>query len=97
MTMNNHQAGVTPSAYKQSSELTSFFNVLSTNFDRDGNPFLSTIEGLGFHSLEFLVMLLIIRAGKNFPVFGSQWHPEKNPFEWTPSEVCVPGGTFKPS
>ena len=26
-------------------------------------------------------------AGKDFPVYGSQWHPEKNPFEWTLKEV----------
>lgn len=25
--------------------------------------------------------------GKNAPVYGTQWHPEKNCFEWTPKEV----------
>ena len=23
---------------------------------------------------------------KNWPVYGTQWHPEKNAFEWTPNE-----------
>jgi len=68
VTMNNHVSGVVPESFTTNAELASFYNLLSTNVDRDGNPFASTIEG------------------KNYPVFGSQWHPEKNQFEFTPSE-----------
>lgn len=51
------------------------FTILSTNTDRRGKAFVSTME----HNL--------------FPVFGTQWHPEKNAFEFgtnadgTPFEV----------
>ena len=27
-------------------------------------------------------------TGKNMPFFATQWHPEKNSFEWTANEVC---------
>lgn len=43
--------------------------MLSTNVDRKGRVFGSTIEG------------------KRYPVFGTQWHPEKNIFEWTDREA----------
>jgi len=42
--------------------------VLSTNRDRKGIEFISTIEG------------------KSMPFYATQWHPEKNAFEWTPNE-----------
>ena len=73
--MNNHQAGVTPATFKENSKLNSFFDVLSTNVDRKGRAFVSTVES------------------KTYPVYGTQWHPEKNNFEWgmrtdgTPYEV----------
>jgi len=68
ITMNNHQAGVSPTKFSQSAKLTQMFTVLSTNNDRKGVEFVSTIEA------------------KTLPVWGTQWHPEKNPFEWTLKE-----------
>ena len=44
--MNNHQDGVAPSQFETNAQLASFYNLLSTNVDRDGNPFGSTMEGL---------------------------------------------------
>jgi gamma-glutamyl hydrolase len=68
ITMNNHHDGVTPDTYARNQQLNSFFTVLSTNVDRKGREFVSTIEG------------------KKYPFFGTQWHPEKNPWEWTVNE-----------
>jgi len=45
VTMNNHHSGVAPTAFYGNSKLTSTFNVVSTNVDRDGKEFVSTIEG----------------------------------------------------
>ncbi len=67
--MNNHECGVSPSDFNANSRLTSFYNVLSNNVDRNGKPFVSSIEG------------------KTVPVYATQWHPEKNAFEWTPEEA----------
>ena len=64
VTMNNHVAGIQPDALAANPTLASFFDVLSTNDDRQGRPFVSTIEG------------------KTQPIYGTQWHPEKNIFEW---------------
>jgi len=64
VTMNNHQHGMTPDHFSKTPALTSFFNVISTNNDRKGAPFLSMIEG------------------KMYPIYGGQWHPEKNLFEF---------------
>jgi gamma-glutamyl hydrolase len=55
--------------FASNANLAAFFTVLSTNLDRGGKPFASTIEG------------------KKYPVWGSQWHPEKNIFEWTSREA----------
>ena len=69
ITMNNHHSGTTPAGYAKSAALSAFFTVLSTNVDRQGKAFLSTVQG------------------KQHPVYGSQWHPEKNCFEWTVKEA----------
>jgi len=69
ITMNNHQDGVTPEAFYGSSAMTSFYRVMSTNVDRKGREFVSTIEAF------------------NMPVYGSQWHPEKNIYEWNADEA----------
>lgn len=68
ITMNSHHDGVTPSAFDGSPKLQATYNVLSTNKDRTGRQFISTMEG------------------KTLPLFATQWHPEKNAFEWTPEE-----------
>jgi gamma-glutamyl hydrolase len=63
VTMNNHHYGIFPDHLKDTPSLKQFFSVLSTNFDRQGVEFVSTIEAF------------------KYPIFGSQWHPEKNIFE----------------
>lgn len=64
VTMNNHHYGVWTEHFEQTPELMQNFNIISTNKDRTGREFVSTIEH------------------PKYPIFGSQWHPEKNPFEW---------------
>ena len=46
LTMNNHVSGITPTTFATNSKLSSFFNVISTNVDRKGRAFVSTIEGV---------------------------------------------------
>lgn len=64
VTMNNHHYGIYTQHFQSTPALTSFFSLLSTNKDRKGVEFISTVEAL------------------KYPIFGAQWHPEKNPFEW---------------
>jgi len=75
ITLNNHHDGVYPDVFAKSSRLSSMYTVLSTNIDRAGKPFISTIEG------------------KTVPFYAVQWHPEKNPFEWTPREALPHSAT----
>ncbi len=63
VTMNNHHYGIWTDHFRSTQSLNSFFNVLSTNNDRAGANFVSTIEAF------------------KYPIYGSQWHPEKNAFE----------------
>jgi len=72
VTYNHHQYGLTPDHFMQNDKLTSFFNLISTNVDRNGLPFISMIEG------------------KKYPVYGAQWHAEKNQYEFGEN----PNGTF---
>lgn len=46
ITVNLHHLGVAPEAFAENGRLRSFFRVVSTNHDRRGRPFVSTIEGL---------------------------------------------------
>ena len=41
-----------------------FYVLVSTNFDRRGQAFVSTMEGW------------------DYPIVGTQWHPERNAYEW---------------
>eukprot|EP00029_Vermamoeba_vermiformis_P011313 TRINITY_DN6185_c0_g1_i1.p1 TRINITY_DN6185_c0_g1~~TRINITY_DN6185_c0_g1_i1.p1 ORF type:complete len:315 (+),score=87.22 TRINITY_DN6185_c0_g1_i1:416-1360(+) len=45
VTMNNHNWGVGPEAFKQNNHLAEFYHVITTNTDRQGKIFVSTIEG----------------------------------------------------
>ena len=67
-TMNNHKYSLLSSKFEANPKLKSFFRLLSTNKDRNGLEFVSTIEGI------------------HYPMFATQWHPEKNAFEWTVKE-----------
>jgi gamma-glutamyl hydrolase len=65
LAMNNHHKGASPAQLAQNARLAATFTLLSTNHDRGGRAFVSTVEGQG-----------------GLPVWGVQWHPEKNVFEW---------------
>eukprot|EP00929_Paragymnodinium_shiwhaense_P067871 TRINITY_DN34108_c0_g1_i1.p1 TRINITY_DN34108_c0_g1~~TRINITY_DN34108_c0_g1_i1.p1 ORF type:complete len:351 (-),score=53.79 TRINITY_DN34108_c0_g1_i1:331-1383(-) len=67
-TTNLHWSGVTPETFYGSESLRGFFRIISTNADRKGNVFVSTIEA------------------KHYPIVAMQWHPERNPFQWTPAK-----------
>jgi gamma-glutamyl hydrolase len=71
VTCNLHHDGLAPRDFGASKALTDFFRVVSTNQDRKGKPFVSTIEG------------------KDVPVYGVQWHPERPQFEFK----SLPAGT----
>jgi len=64
---NLHEQGITPHGFTHNN-LQSFYTVLSTNLDRDGKEFVSTMEAL------------------RYPIYATQWHPERNQFEWDPQE-----------
>jgi len=67
VTMNNHRAGITPERFLANSNLTRVWRITSTNVDKKGKPFVSTIEPLSL---------------LQFPLYGIQYHPEKNAFEY---------------
>ena len=64
-TLNLHKNCVSTETFKSNKKLNNFFRVLSTNYDRQGKEFVSTMEGI------------------KYPFYATQWHPEKNSFEWT--------------
>jgi gamma-glutamyl hydrolase len=71
VTMNNHHYGIYTEHFKETPSLSGFYNLLSTNSDRKGVNFASTIEAF------------------KYPIYGSQWHPEKNDFEWSMTDDGV--------
>ncbi|CAH1792999.1 unnamed protein product [Owenia fusiformis] len=66
-TPNFHNWCLTPENFNLTPALKSFYRVISTNKDRKGKEYISTMEAY------------------NYPFYGTQWHPEKNNFAWTPS------------
>jgi gamma-glutamyl hydrolase len=72
VTMNSHQFGVDVSAYTApGSKLSAFFDLLSYNTDRQGKPFVSSVEA----------------HDPAVEVYALQWHPEKPQFEWRPAGI----------
>lgn len=63
VTFNSHIEGIYPEHLTRNEQLHSFYRILSTNKDRKGRPFVSTMEA------------------RDYPIYGVQWHPEKNRFE----------------
>ncbi len=63
VTMNNHHYGIYTKHFQETEKLSSFYNLISTNVDRQGVEFVSTFEAF------------------KYPIFGVQWHPEKNIYE----------------
>ena len=66
VTFNSHKQGVTPAAFAASAPLSAFFTVLATNRDRKGRSFVSMVEAVD----------------PRLRVYATQFHPEKNLFEW---------------
>lgn len=64
VTLNLHHDGVAVSRWVENTALQKMFILVSTNFDRAGKAFVSTLEGW------------------TYPITGTQWHPERNQFEW---------------
>jgi len=61
ITLNDHECGISPSTFTTNARLKKMFTVLSTNVDRKGRAFVSTIEA---------------RDSARYPFFATQWHPE---------------------
>jgi len=55
LTMNNHHYGFDPEKFKSHDRLSSFFRVLSTNVDRQGRSFISSVEAIHypFYGVQF--------------------------------------------
>ena len=66
--MNNHHRGITPEVFINSNKLSNYWYISSTNIDPYTNrSFVSSIEPINPNL---------------FPVYGIQYHPEKNTFEY---------------
>lgn len=74
VTINFHRDGVHPDQWLNHSGLASMYRPVSSNVDRTGLPFVSTIEAY------------------NYPITGTQWHPERNQFEWSAPSVGINHG-----
>lgn len=81
-------------AVMHNEKLNSTFELVSTNHDRAGKLFVSTIEGKlltcsctwAEDTTVCCDLVLSVWLGRSLPIYGVQWHPEKNLFEWTTSE-----------
>lgn len=85
VTMNNHMYGIYPTTLSSTPALASLYNVLSTNYDRAVRLFhlqlpilITDVVSLSPQGAEFVSTV----EAFNYPIFGSQWHPEKNTYEW---------------
>jgi gamma-glutamyl hydrolase len=67
ITMNNHEMGLSPKVFAETPALKKLWKITSINHDAHGRPFVSTIEPI---------------HPSSFPVYGVQFHPEKNAFEY---------------
>lgn len=74
VSFNNHQSGVTPSAFSANKYLSGNYNIIATNKDRKSKAFVSMIEN------------------RVYPIFSTQFHPEKVSFEWNTRESIPHGG-----
>ncbi len=77
VTMNNHHLGISPERFRNNSGLTRRFDITSINYDGNGKPFVSTIEP----SKRYSTKLSLSSSGLP-PVYGVQYHPEKNIHEY---------------
>lgn len=65
--MNNHRRGIEPEHFLSNDKLPLLWNITSVNRDRNQRRFVSTIEPV---------------HPNRFPIYGVQYHPEKNAFEY---------------
>ena len=83
VTMNNHHLGISPKRFKGNPGLSRRFVATSVNYDRNGKAFVSTIEPLKQKvTNEASSSLLSSMAYLPPPVYGVQYHPEKNSHEY---------------
>lgn len=88
VTMNFHHDGVEPALYGPDSsfpELPRFFRLLSTNLDRKGRAFVSSVQA---NKRSRRVVLFVLTAvglqGVTAPnIIGTQYHPERPAFEFS--------------
>ncbi|KAG7374962.1 peptidase C26 family protein [Nitzschia inconspicua] len=69
ITLNNHHIAIRPNVFRDTPQLlvSQYWKITSTNLDLQGKPFVSTMEPIDPSVL---------------PVYGVQFHPEKNAFEY---------------
>lgn len=86
--------------YNTNEELKKFYKVLSTNTDGT-TEFVSTVEGsynaASLHLYSSIIQTRTVLMSTfssltswpayDYPIYGTQWHPEKNAFEWTKSYI----------
>lgn len=93
ITYNSHRRGITLHAFESRPELNQFYNVLATSQDRNGTEFVSAMEGedggLSLRAIFKNSFSLWLSLAKDYPFYGTQWHPEKSAFEWDEREaIC---------
>ncbi|GFO38208.1 gamma-glutamyl hydrolase [Plakobranchus ocellatus] len=71
VTYHTHNYGVHLWKFQTQPELVQFFSVIATNVDANNKSFASMIEA----------------KDPRYPMYGSQWHPEKNSFDWDPTKA----------
>lgn len=81
-------------SFNGNEKLKIFYRILSTNTDGQ-TEFVSTVEGENVCDLLIRLLLFYDWISKeslfsvhtctayDFPIYATQWHPEKNAFEWT--------------
>jgi len=75
VTLNFHHMGIEPSVFRNDAGLMNMFFITSINHDRNGRPFVSTMEP---------------KNPSLHPFYGVQYHPEKNAFEYSTVDGSVP-------
>ena len=100
VTMNNHQWGVTPSVFQgmrhtrcmierlNARERAHVMRLLARSRPPLANKYLPNFYNqLSLNNDREGVTFISSMEGKKYPVYGTQWHPEKPQFEWDADEV----------